>query len=107
MKLLVTLTVKFCSFHSQSEVKFAIKLFYICAAHGANFTLATAKTSLLATSLATGELSSLIGIQSTTYQITTLFAGAIYILSDFFTPNVSYHSGKFLGCMFALSTAGP
>ena len=38
MKLLTSFVVKFCSFHSQSEVKFAPKLFLTCATRGANFT---------------------------------------------------------------------
>ena len=39
MKLFATFTVKFCSLHSQSEVKFAPKLFLTCATRGANFTV--------------------------------------------------------------------
>ena len=57
VKLFATLTVKFCSLCSQSEVKFAQKLLLTCATRGANFTLAVAETSLLRASLARGELS--------------------------------------------------
>ena len=41
------------------------------------------------------------------YQITILFSGAMYMPSVSFTPNASYHSGKFLGGMFARRTQGP
>ena len=41
------------------------------------------------------------------YQITILLLGAIYILSVFLTLNVSYHSWKFLGGIFARKMLGP
>ncbi len=40
------------------------------------------------------------------YQMLMRFSGAMYILSVSVTPKASYHSGKFRGDMFALSSPG-